>query len=287
MMKPAQRIEIIRSIVAATRDIEWPDLDLILRQFGFPWSNNWNGDKDDYVIAHVEGQSDEKLLELHQYFLGSGDEDEEIEVVAGPWRPQRFRLFVSYYHTFGVEAAALAQALEDFGISAYVAHDDIHPTDEWREEIQNALLTCDALLVCLTTDVRESEWVDQEIGMSLGRRKLVIPLNVGANPHGFIERFQALKGDGLDASQRAREIFEILLNNHLTMSAMVSGLVGRIEESDSFETSNRVGEYLNLVPTWSTDQLQRLDNALNANRQISESYYAKPIIEQLLREQSS
>jgi hypothetical protein len=282
-MKPGQRIELIGTIAKSMEAVEWPQLDLILRQFGFPWSESWGGDsKTGYVIAHVENQSDEKLLELHQYLLGSQEGDDETLIASSPWRPQRFRLFVSYYHTYGPEAGALKIALDDYGISAYVAHNDIEPTAAWRDEILNGLLSCDALLACLTTDVRESQWVDQEVGIAIGRRLLVIPLQLGTTPYGFLNKYQGLKGDGFDASNLAKKIFEVLLGNHLTVSSIVAGLIGRLEDSDSYDTSNRIAKLLESIPNWSTQQLTRLENAFEANRQVSEAYDAKRVIRKIL-----
>jgi hypothetical protein len=35
-------------------------------------------------------------------------------------------------------AAEIRTALEEYGVSAFVAHDDIEPTEEWEDEISDA-----------------------------------------------------------------------------------------------------------------------------------------------------
>lgn len=97
-----------------------------------------------------------------------------------------FRLFISHTHQHRERAARLRNHLRTWGVHCFVAHDDIKPTDEWEHEIQIALGTCHALCALMTSDFVESKWCDQEIGCAVARAILVVPLKLGADPHGFI-----------------------------------------------------------------------------------------------------
>lgn len=67
-MTPSQRIALISDIADSLADQEWSLIDLALRQFGLPWSNQWNSpDRKSYVIAMVESADDETLLELARH----------------------------------------------------------------------------------------------------------------------------------------------------------------------------------------------------------------------------
>ena len=86
----------------------------------------------------------------------------------------------------------MQEALQRFGISAFVAHEDIQPTTEWEGEIQRGLGTMEALAAILTPDFSASVWCDQEVGFALGRSRLVIPIRCGMDPYGFLGKYQGL-----------------------------------------------------------------------------------------------
>jgi hypothetical protein len=109
----------------------------------------------------------------------------------GRWRMNfakpYFRLFISHTSSNAALATKLKQKLWFFGISAFVAHEDIEPTREWQIEIESALRTMDGILALLTADFHTSHWTDQEIGSALGRCLPIIPLSVdGTIPYGFM-----------------------------------------------------------------------------------------------------
>jgi nucleoside 2-deoxyribosyltransferase len=87
-----------------------------------------------------------------------------------------------------VETVDLAERLSEYGVTGFVAHEDIEPTKEWEEEIRLALTTCDALAALLRDGFRASTWTDQEVGFAIGRGILVVPIRMGLDPYGFMAR---------------------------------------------------------------------------------------------------
>src|SRR4051812_6109663 len=109
-MKPGQRIPIIERCarrLSAGRD--WDGIDFILRQFGLPWSDMWNGDApaDTAKFSYVRemlGQAEESdLLALDDYLSGDPDADPDSE----PWEVGLFRLFITHVATHKSDAADL------------------------------------------------------------------------------------------------------------------------------------------------------------------------------------
>jgi hypothetical protein len=76
------------------------------------------------------------------------------------WKPGLIRLFVSHRDGYKAQATSLANALETYGVSCFVAHDQIAATKEWRREILNGLETMEVMLVFLTDDFGESTWTN-------------------------------------------------------------------------------------------------------------------------------
>ncbi|WP_072370601.1 toll/interleukin-1 receptor domain-containing protein [Hyphomicrobium sp. NDB2Meth4] len=84
------------------------------------------------------------------------------------WKAGHLRLFLSHRDSHKHVAHALAQELEEYGISSFVAHDTIEPDAEWLVEINRALNTMEIMLALISDDFHESVWTNQEVGFALG-----------------------------------------------------------------------------------------------------------------------
>lgn len=115
-----------------------------------------------------------------------------------------FRLFISHVSKDKKIATRLKECLVPYEIAGFVAHEDIHPTREWQDEIERALQTMDALLAVHTVGFAASPWCQQEVGYALGRGAKVISFKMGEAPTALIGKHQAL----LRGKSRAEEIAE-------------------------------------------------------------------------------
>lgn len=194
-MTPSQRITCIREIASALGGEEWGLIDLTLKQFGLPWTDQWqSGDRTAYVIDMISIATDDKLLDLGKH-LGVESELAQVEAPSF-WHVQEPRVFISHVSSFKKEAIVYKAYLNLFGINGFVAHEDIEPTKKWQDEIELALSTMDALLALLTPGSNESKWTDQEVGVAVGRRVPVIPIRIGLDPYGLIGKYQAVREQG-------------------------------------------------------------------------------------------
>lgn len=69
-----------------------------------------------------------------------------------------YRVFLSHKVNVKKKTAAVKEALKPFGITCFVAHQDIRPTKTWQDEIESALFTMDAFVALMTTNFHDSEW---------------------------------------------------------------------------------------------------------------------------------
>ena len=133
------------------------------------------------------------------------------------WRySSDLRLFISHVSQHNDKATRLKNCLASYGISGFVAHDDIKPTLDWQSEIERALKTMDAFLAIHTVGFSKSIWTQQEIGFALGRGVKVISFRMGEDPTGFISKHQALARRGRTAEQIAEEVNDILADDPKT-----------------------------------------------------------------------
>ena len=98
------------------------------------------------------------------------------------WGKNGYRVFLTHKAEVRKETAALKDKLKLYGISCFVAHEDIHPTKEWQNEIENALSSMDALIALMTEGYHDSDWTDQEIGFAFGRGVPIISVRLGKDP---------------------------------------------------------------------------------------------------------
>lgn len=133
-----------------------------------------------------------------------------------------FRLFVSHVSADKDKAIRLRTCLEAHSISAFVAHEDIHPTKEWEQELLRALTTMDACLAMHTKGFAASNWTQQEIGFAVCRGVKIISFKMGEDPTGFLSRRQALLRNSRGAEAIAVEIDKLLAEDPLTKEKLAT-----------------------------------------------------------------
>ena len=281
MLNPSERVTLIAEVARRLGAEDWPLIDLTLRQFSFPVDDDWRGDKEPYVIAMVEGSADGDIVALARH-VGYDYSSARPSVEPGFWRPGYLRLFLSHLSAAKDSAGELQKHLLRFGVSAFVAHNDIEPTKEWQDEIQVALATCDALLALLHPGFHVSNWTDQEIGYVMGRQVLIIAARFGQDPYGFIGRFQAVQGEGKEPEVLARELLDILLRHRLTRKRMAEALVALLEQADSFPAAKSRTSLLGGVDYWDATLTQRVRAAVEANGQVREAWGVPARLETLI-----
>lgn len=287
MLTPSQRITILKEIGARLSAEDWPLIDITLSQFKLPNEAEWSGDKIRYILEMVQKAPDAVLVELAQH-TGFNFEETVIVGVDPPfWRKRMFRLFISHLSTEKVFAAELQESLLQFGISSFVAHNDIEPTLEWQAQIEMALSTADSLVALLHPKFHSSNWTDQEIGFAMGRSLPVFAVRFGQDPYGFIGRFQGFAGLGKTAEEIARDLFDSYRKNKQSQKRMAENLLSLFEDSSSFVSAKaRIG-YLEELETWQTGFSSRVEAALAANSQISGSWGVPERVATLIKKWSS
>ena len=187
---------------------------------------------------------------------------------------------------FGIARCKLFHAPRSkYGISGFVAHEDIEPTKEWLNTIESALLTCDALLAMLDNNFRTSNWCDQEVGFAYGLGRFMIPVRLGIDPYGFIGKFQGIQGKGKLPKDLAVEISSLLSSSEKTKKKMAEGMIEMFVGSRSYQAARDSVEKLALISYINDALVERLESGLTENSQIREAIgvpeKAKRIIEKL------
>ena len=176
------------------------------------------------------------------------------------WVVGHFRLFLSHLSLIKEKTAGLQNALYPYGIAAFVAHEDIQPTQEWQLEIEKALFTMDALAAILTPGFKDSNWTDHEVGVAIGRDVLVIPIRRGLDPYGLIGRYQGIQGNGKTIRQVAQALFSALARNAKTKERILDVLVDLFLFGNTDDEAVRRLALIRTVDNIPTKHLDRLRN---------------------------
>lgn len=270
-MHPAERIKHIKAISSELSNEEWALLDLTLKQFGLPWSDQWGGgNKASYVIEMLSSAPDEPLLELAKY-LGVAS---QLETTTEPafWNGNEARVFLSHLAAMKAPTSKLREELSKLGISAFVAHEDIEPTKEWQTEIESALSTMDGLIALLAPGFMDSKWCDQEVGVAIGRKLPIVSVRLGLDPYGFIGKYQAVQGVGKDSRALARELYDIFMQNPTIGPKITTALVKMLSESFSFEESRRLIGLIEKSAYLTSKHVSSMQESLEKNGQVASSW---------------
>ncbi len=181
------------------------------------------------------------------------------------WEKGKYRIFLSHKADVKKETALLKDKLSIYGVSCFVAHEDITPTQEWQEEIENGLFTMDALIALMTDNFHDSDWTDQEVGVAIGRDVPIISVKLGKAPYGFIGKFQALSCSWNEAP---KNIIKILINHEKMRNAYINA----VHDCLSYENANNLAEVLPFINELSEIQIDRLIKAYNENGEIHDAF---------------
>jgi TIR domain len=285
-MKPGERIRLIRESADSLLTRPWPEAQLTLDQFGFKtYEPNeryiHEFDEHDYFIQQIKDGADDELADLHEYLLGDDAAPTTRSGGMAPWTASLpLTVFLSHIHAHREFIGNVKQILARRGIDAFVAHDDIHPSQQWREVIKAALGTCHAFVAFLHEGFHQSQWCDQEVGWALGRGIPVITVRP-AGVHrrdGFLEEHQDLFMAGPRVTELwvADQIVDILLRDPRTESLGARVLAEAVVNSGSYDTTRKFFGLLYVKPTIEVEQLRRLEYAVQTNRQVYEAVYVPP-----------
>lgn len=279
-MKPSERIHLIKDISDALAPEPYRIIDLTLRQFELPWTNEWQGDSEGYVIDMISGASDVVLVELAKH-VGVVTEFESVSS-PGFWNENEPRIFISHLAKKKTFATSLKEELMKFGIIGFVAHEDIEPSKEWQIEIELGLNTMDGMIAILHPEFHESNWTDQELGVAIGRMIPIIPIHAGLIPYGFIGKYQALKAGTKSIEQLTQEVIEIFASKPKIASKISRALVEKLKLSKNWAQSKQIMDLIEKCQQFSPETVAELTKALNNNGQVSSAWGVPERIKQIV-----
>ncbi len=178
-----------------------------------------------------------------------------------------FGLFISHRDSYKVKAFKLKEFLSIYGITGFVAHEDIETSSEWQKEIEKALFSMDALLALLSNGFSASVWTNQEVGVAYGRGVFILSVRLDEDPQGFVSKFQALRPKDSNESDIAKYIAEQLLKNDLTKEKMQISYFKALSNTPMYVQTEKWSELLQFITSPTEDAIEILIESYNKNSQ--------------------
>ncbi|MDA0769956.1 MAG: hypothetical protein BZY79_01970 [SAR202 cluster bacterium Casp-Chloro-G4] len=102
------------------------------------------------------------------------------------------KAFISYSTTDKPVAGSVKTVLDNIGKEAFLAHEDIRVSQDWKNRILRELKEAQIFVPLLSKAFKRSRWASQEIGLAFAQEDvLFIPLSIdGTIPFGFISHLQ-------------------------------------------------------------------------------------------------
>lgn len=211
-----------------------------------------------------------EVVEDHDWRKASGmllDGQREVapDATLRIWGDDGFRVFLSHKSEVKKETSALKDGLKLFGISCFVAHEDILPTKAWQDEIENALASMDGFVALMTEGFHDSDWTDQEVGYAVAKGVPIIAVRLGKDPYGFIGKFQALSSTWQSSVE---DIMKILIKNDQILSDYIQAL----RNCPSWDSGNVLAKVLPGIEKLTTSQIDALVAAYNETSELRGSF---------------
>lgn len=282
-MKPLEKIKLVDDIGRELQSkMTFSEIDTYFQSYGIPTDHTPSfHSKYVYVKEVLPKINDEIIIEIANELNIEHNYQSKLPVFkdnsTGFWKIGHFKLFISHLSSFKRNVGILKSELEKFGISGFVAHEDIEPTKEWQEEIEKGLFSMDALCAILMPGFKESNWTDQEIGIAIGRGILVIPIRKEFDPYGFIGKYQGFQSVGKKIHEVAEGIFEILIKNPKTRNNIINCLIDLFllsnDEKESLERIKAIKK-INDLPNEKLNLLHQriIDNKNLKNQKILKEF---------------
>lgn len=154
-----------------------------------------------------------------------------------------YQVFVSYSSKDASFIQTLKEKLKDAGFDVWIDKELLMPSQNWRDEIDNAIKASFALIVVLTHNGFESKYVTYEWAYALGLGKPIIPILLEATDvHERLEIIQYIDYSdhfSIDWNKLIQTLQKILLQQEDTVGNIPPFIRACISAFESYDPENR------------------------------------------------
>ena len=195
------------------------------------------------------------------------------------------KIFLSYSTKDKKLAGEIKDGLEQYGQEVFLAHEDIEPSAKWVQRILSELDVYEVFIPLLTENFKASEWTDQEAGMAMAGNRIIIPVKIKDDPHGFISRYQAL----ILSEDTQITCFEIMMTIYKQFKPRIKIkdiLIRKFGKSRNYDETSRNFQFLASFDKFTNRQVAQILEHAMSNDQIFHHYSCRNWIRNFMKKNS-
>lgn len=155
--------------------------------------NEFSGEELAYALKYLDGKG---YFKKQPGGIGYAITTKGYEEWLFPDGEQKAKkVFISYSVKDRGLAGQLKDGLKASGIDAFLAHEDIEPSEKWRDRIISDLKSSATFIALRTENYLRSPYTEQECGFALALNKRILTLSIDTSTEemGFCSEFQGEK----------------------------------------------------------------------------------------------
>ncbi|MCA9820457.1 MAG: toll/interleukin-1 receptor domain-containing protein [Nitrosarchaeum sp.] len=194
------------------------------------------------------------------------------------------KIFLSHSDKDKKIASDLKSKLSKHGLSVFLAHEDIDGGSDWVSKLYEEIQNCKIFIMLLSKNYHLSNYTEQEAGIALNCSKTILPVSIdGTKPNGFVSSLQAFPCSVPFKDPKIDEIVRICKLDNTSKTSELDKLLSQLEKSGSYTESATLAPKLK-KHVFSESQLRRLVYSVLSNPQVSYSWVADGIINEIIGE---
>jgi len=207
---------------------------------------------------------------------------------------RRLKVFIAYADEDKSLAGEYKTYLEvHCGFRVFVAHEDNVPARDWMPQIKENISASDVMAVLISERSKQSNYVNQEIGIAIGLDIRIFPFMVdGTPPFGFIDKihgFPFVKTTELRIVRHCSMFFSVLTTDTEISSNFdylaVNSVIYALSNSPNWKDTNVIINLLTETEkhnNFTKEQLTSIKSACCSNSEVYGGAYAYPDFKKLL-----
>lgn len=193
--------------------------------------------------------------------------------------------FLSYSSKDKEIAGQVKENLEKYGIEAFLAHEDIEVSEDWKEVIIKKLEDCEIFIPIISNNFKESDWADQESGIAFYQKKIIAPIYIDKPPYGFIGKFQGEKLNS-NVSMTCEKILETV-KKYPVYDRIRDGFIAFFAKSAEYLEANERAQLIEGFEPYSEKQVKEIVSSFIDNPQITGAFVAQATMDDFVKKHSS
>lgn len=119
-------------------------------------------------------------------------------------------IFISYSRQDYAMASEFINTLRAEGLDVWIDVNNISLGEKWEKALHNAIKNANCILVFLSPNATESQWIQQEVTLAQKFHRRIIPIIIAGGGTG-LEKLPFLNGHTLDARQNKQAVVKHLI----------------------------------------------------------------------------